>query len=119
MTRTTFCSVLIITFLVGSIARSGPIADYGDAPDPTYPSLFNSVGPYHLDVSKEWLGPGPVSTTTTEPDSKQVDLDNDDGGAYYLSGPGDNWFHTSVSYNPNLSLATDQRYLNVLVDANN
>ena len=119
MIRTACCSAVLFVLFIGSAALAGPVADYGDAPDPTYPSLFTSGGPYHFDTGREWLGSGVVSTTTTEPDSKQVDLDNDDGSAYYLSGPGGNWFHTTVSYNPNLSLASDARYLNVLVDSNN
>lgn len=119
MKRTAYFSALFVTSFFAAIANGGPVADYGDAPDPSYPSLFSTGGPYHLDTTREWLGPGPVTTTTTELDSKQIDLDNDDGAPYYLSGPGGNWIHTTVSFNPNLSLATDQRYLNVLVDANN
>jgi len=110
---------LLVAHFGATNATAGPLADYGDAPDPTYPSLFTSAGPYHGDTTREWLGPPPISTTTVENDSKQIDLDNDDGSAYYLSGPSGNWFHTTVSYNPNLSAASDLRYLNVLVDANN
>jgi GEVED domain len=110
---------VLVALFIAPAALAGPIADYGDAPDPAYPSLFNSVGPYHVDKDREWLGPGLLSTTTTELDSKQIDLDNDDGAPYYLSGPGGNWIHATVSYNPSLSFATDNRYLNVLVDANN
>ena len=103
-------------------ANSTELGDYGDAPDNAlviddYPSLYNSLGPYHVDVSKEWLGKGATSTTTTELDSLQVDLDADDsGGTWFQWGGARNWFYAPVSYDPLLSTANEVRYLNVLTD---
>jgi hypothetical protein len=54
--------------------------DFGDAPDPSYPSLLANNGARHQDFSYEWLGTG----VDGEADSRQVDLDNfDDGVIFY------------------------------------
>lgn len=106
-------------------AVAGPTADYGDAPDPTYPSLFGSGGPYHLDVTQEWIGlPGfaGATTTTMEADSLQVDADLDDGYGWWFrqtdaGGVTKSWFVTNLSRSLN-RLATDTTYLNVAVDVN-
>ncbi len=86
--------VLILTLfivgvsLVGIVAQSGAdgMADFGDLPDPGFPTLRYSpsartgmTGPYHLDVTHEWIGVSPRSTTTLEGDAKVVDRDEDDG----------------------------------------
>lgn len=102
-------------------------ADFGDLQDPTFPTLAASgstppgrTGPYHLDVSKEWIGAASVSTTTLEPEAKVVDLDEDDGFI--------NVFVVSVDGLPaNLGRVTVPvttadggavRYLNVALDIN-
>jgi hypothetical protein len=106
-------------------------ADYGDAPDNmtfTYPSLYTTTnsripgrrGPFHLDVSQEWFGPFP-RTTTTEADALVVDLDLDDGNPFMFvvltSLPAPAVFQIDVSIDPNADNST--RYLNVLVDHDN
>lgn len=53
-----------------------PQLDYGDAPDPTFPSLKLSNGARHINTEHEWLGYG----VTKESESKQVDIDNKDDG---------------------------------------
>jgi PKD repeat protein len=57
--------------------------DFGDAPDPSYPSLRASDGARHI-PGNIWLGTAP----TAEIDSLQVDLDaNDDGVTFLGSSP--------------------------------
>jgi len=57
--------------------------DFGDAPDPSYPSLRASDGARHI-PGNIWLGTAP----TAELDSLQVDLDaNDDGVTFLGSSP--------------------------------
>lgn len=78
---------IVLNSDVTPVKAQGPLADYGDAPDPTYPSLYNTIstvypgrrGPYHLDVSQEWIGTSAVSTTTVESDALVPDGDFDDG----------------------------------------
>jgi len=50
--------------------------DFGDAPDPRFPSLEASDGAHHSVISFEWLGDG----VDAEIDSRQVDLDLYDDG---------------------------------------
>lgn len=52
------------------------VADFGDAPDPTFPSLLASDGARTFDVSPFWLGNG----ATIEEDAQVVDLDPMDDG---------------------------------------
>jgi hypothetical protein len=68
----------IITFALFIIptATAGPLADFGDAPDPTFPSLLASDGARHLDSSHEWLG----DSVDSESDSKQINQDLFDDG---------------------------------------
>jgi hypothetical protein len=61
--------------------------DFGDAPDPGYPSLLINDGPRHRIPAGEvgyslFLGGG----MDFEPDSKQVDADSDDGVVFLGSG---------------------------------
>jgi len=53
-----------------------PDWDFGDAPDPTFPSLLGSDGVRHSIVEFEWLGAG----VDQEHDSRQVDADLYDDG---------------------------------------
>lgn len=50
--------------------------DFGDAPDPGFPSLAASDGARHANISFEWLGEG----VDAEPDSRQIDRDLYDDG---------------------------------------
>ena len=66
----------------------GDYADYGDAPDPNYPSLYESNGARHInsDGVLEWLGndPGPPPDyIDLEFNSRQVDLDLFDDGVTF------------------------------------
>ena len=115
---------------IAPAAAQGPEADYGDAPDPSYPSLYNTAsttyagrrGPYHLDVTQEWIGSSlPSSTTTTELDANVIDLDFDDGlvqlerallgGVPLLQG----YVTVPITIGPG---AEAVRYLNVAADLN-
>jgi hypothetical protein len=49
--------------------------DFGDAPDPLYPSLNDSNGPRHKVVRGFSLGP----SVNTDPDARLIDQDTDDG----------------------------------------
>ena len=113
------CFVALIGFGIAP-ALAGPLADYGDAPDPSYPSWFDNQGPYHLDTRQEWIGVGRTSSTTIENDSLQINNDSDTATGVWFTLPGgvcdQQWFSTTVSYDPTLSSAEDVRYLNVLVD---
>ena len=116
--------------MVPALAGGGPLADYGDAPDDgaNFPSLFNTTnsrvggrrGPYHLDVSMEWLGPWPTSTTTLEDDALLIDQDFDDAFVelYFAatSIPRLGWLKIQIS--TETGTGDTARYLNVLVDQN-
>lgn len=108
-----------------------PLADYGDAPDDGtfyYPTLYTTTnariagrrGPFHLDVSQEWLGPI-TNTATLENDANVVNLDLDDGNPFVFvvltSLPAPTWFWVDVSIAPTAISTT--RYLNVLIDHDN
>jgi hypothetical protein len=54
-----------------------PAPDFGDAPDPMYPTKKASNGARNLFIGREWLGENAVQTTTTwEWDARAVDNDN-------------------------------------------
>ncbi|MFQ5905023.1 MAG: hypothetical protein ACE5JA_00455, partial [bacterium] len=122
--------LIALLALLPVLAGAGPLADYGDAPDngSNFPSLYNTTnnrvvgrrGPYHLDVSQEWLGPWPTSTTTTEIDAILVDGDLDDATVYlYFSAtsiPRLAWLKIQLS--TEVGTGNIPRYLNVLVDQN-
>lgn len=50
--------------------------DFGDAPDPAYPSLLGSNGARHKDISRAWLG----GAVDAEADARVRDLDIGDDG---------------------------------------
>lgn len=111
-----------------SVKAQDPLADYGDAPDPTYPSLYDTTstaylgrrGPYHLDVSQEWIGASPVSTTTVEWDALVPDGDFDDGaiwlGRTWLFGSLTDMAYVTVPVTISSNADHLIRYLNVVVD---
>jgi hypothetical protein len=84
---------------------SGCGLDFGDAPDPTYPSLLSSDGARHLDICRAWLG----AWADEEDDAEVPDLDLYDDG---LVAPDpikvkvSNWDWASTLY------------LNILIDKN-
>ena len=63
-----------------------PVADYGDAPDPSFPSLFASNGARTLDITRFWLGDLASPSVTAEADANVVDRDPLDDGLEALKG---------------------------------
>jgi hypothetical protein len=124
--------LIMLSLFLGPVmpVTAGPVADYGDAPDPPYPSLYNTAstlypgrrGPHHLDVSKEWIGTALTSTTTLEADALVPNLDFDDGAVQVRRA----WVADTATQ---IGFATvpvtiapgtngDVRYLNVVADFN-
>ena len=60
--------LLIALVLLACPATAQPSADYGDAPDPNFPSLFASNGPHHTTLTDCYVG----WTSTPEPDAHIV-----------------------------------------------
>jgi len=116
---------------VGGMYETGqPLADYGDAPDPQFPTLYATQstqypgrkGPYHLDVIKEWIGPTSPSTTTTETQALIVNNDFDDATILVrravVGGVPTQIGFVSVPITVAADTSGDIRYLNVLADLN-
>jgi hypothetical protein len=93
----------------------GPVADYGDAPDPGFPSLFASNGARALDIAKIWLGDLASPSVTAEDDANVVDLDPLDDGLEAIEGEsgGPGLTFRAVK---SASAATGVEYFNLLVD---
>jgi len=91
--------------------------DFGDAPDPSFPSLAATPGPSHTILTDCFVGWG----STGEPNALIPDGDIDDGApliyANYSSGIWTGWVYVpitlSVTANP-----LQPHYLNVLFDGN-
>jgi len=111
-----------------ALLAQAPQADYGDAPDNQtthfFPTLYtttnaiaNRRGPFHQDISQEWIG----ASSTAETDARVVDLDIDDGKPFVfvwlVSLPAPTIFSVDVSIDADAD--TSIRYLNVLIDHNN
>jgi len=97
-------------------AMAQPIADYGDAPDPSFPSLFASNGPRHLVLTDCWVG----LAATAEPNALVPNLDADDGtpvifASLTKSGIWTGWVYFPVTLS---QTATGTHYLNILLDCN-
>ncbi len=104
-------------------------ADFGDAPDPSYPSLrftpssrVGMPGPYHMDISQEWFGPPGMSTTTPEPDAMIPDADMDDGNPLLVRtikhGTHSNWGFVRFDIATSPTTTAGFRYINVAADLN-
>ncbi len=119
--------VLALMCLPASILAQAPSpADFGDAPDPTYPSLFHTssglTGPYHLDVTKDWIGPPGASTTTIEGDALVPDGDLDDGNigisrTVWFQGP-TQWGYACMDLASSTFSPPGLFYVNVAADLN-
>jgi hypothetical protein len=98
---------------------AGRAWDFGDAPDPGFPSLEINDGARHAIISFEWLG----DAVDGEPDSRQIDLDlYDDGvilGELRACTQTTLEIRATVQDRANVDHAYDAQhllYLNVLVD---
>jgi hypothetical protein len=123
MKNKTSCILICILLLGTSVAFAeykpvkasySQTADYGDAPDPTFPSLSISDGPYHLDTHDSYVG----WTATSEEDALVPDKDMDDGEpiifASISSGTWTGWVYVPITIDPDAPYI--DRYLNVLLD---
>jgi len=103
--------------ITGEPNEAGPQADYGDAPDPAFPSKFASGGPHHLILNDCYVGPLP-NTVNAEADAQVPDMDADDGEpiifASQASGIWTGWVYVPISI-AQFAPPRD-RYLNVLLD---
>ncbi|MEK6575283.1 MAG: GEVED domain-containing protein [Chloroflexota bacterium] len=96
---------------------SAPTADYGDAPDPGFPSLFASRGAHTLDINQFWLGNFAEPSATTEPDARVVNADELDDGLEKFTGLGATAYAAFRAVKSRA--ATDGNvYFNLLVDLN-
>jgi hypothetical protein len=91
------------------------VADYGDASDPSFPSLYASNGARTLDISQFWLGDLASPSVTTEADANLVDRDPlDDGLEAPFGGSGE----TGMTFRAvkSASAAAGVVHFNLLVD---
>jgi hypothetical protein len=98
---------------------AGPAWDFGDAPDPTFPSSEASDGARHSMVAFEWLG----DAVDAEPETRQVEGDRHDDGIALgeLTACAENTLEVRVTVQSreeaqHLYDAQHLLYLNVLVD---
>ena len=91
------------TYLCTAIAAVA-LADFGDAPDPPYPSLLASNGARHLNTDYEWLG----LNVTREEDAKLVDQDEFDDGVEFSALS--SFSNASVNITVTVSNASSGRY---------
>lgn len=116
--KTWVAITLFVTGILFSLpVLAQPLADYGDAPDPMFPSLFASGGPYHLNLTDCWVG----WMSTPEPDALIPDMDVDDGApmltATYTNGQWMGWIYVPITIDPEAPPNNVQpRYLNVALD---
>ena len=68
----------------GTAVPETEVAEFGDAPDPGFPSLLASNGLRTLDPSSFWLGGFDAPGATLEGDAKTTDLDEQDDGLLEL-----------------------------------
>lgn len=77
MNKLIFCIALSATLFASYAFAAEPASfDFGDATDPAYPSLLQSNGARHRDISRVWLG----SVVGSEGDARIRDLDIGDDG---------------------------------------
>ena len=112
--------ILAVVFTV--LATPGVIlaqsADFGDFTGGAIPTTRAAGGPYHVDVTHEWIGTN-SGTTTVETDAKAVD--EDDGAITISSAFVDGAFGNLGRVTVPVTTDTDTtiRYLNVAADLNN
>lgn len=111
----TAMGILCLSLLLVASVALGQNPDYGDAPDPSYPSLAASGGPTHAILTDTFVG----WTSTGEPNALVPDLDADDGAPviFASNAPGmwTGWVYVPVTLSA--SAPPGNRYLNVLLDS--
>jgi hypothetical protein len=107
----TLCCISLMLAGASALAQN---KDFGDAPDPAYPSLNASGGPAHTDLTDSYVG----FTSTAEADALVPDLDADDGAPviFASNAPGmwTGWVYVPVTLSP--TAPNIPRYLNVDLD---
>jgi len=115
--RLILLSALALLVFAAPVQGQAPYADYGDAPDPTFPSLFASSGPRHVILTDSYVG----WASTPESDALLPDADADDGApmifADYYAGKWTGWVYVPVTIASGAD-PLQPRYLNVLLDCN-
>src|SRR3989304_2953719 len=86
MKKEVIIGFFLIIFLSGCSSNPfqvsfAPKFDFGDAPDPKFPSLLASNGARHNDITKAWFG----KAVDNETDSKQINVDPFDDGLVSIS----------------------------------
>lgn len=114
--KSVFVISLILLVVLPAIVYGQPIADYGDAPDPNFKSLYASGGPHHILLNDSYVG----WTSTPEPDALTPDLDTDDGAPMMFAsknpaGDWTGWIVIPITIADGAPVMN--RYLNVLIDA--
>jgi hypothetical protein len=90
-------------------------ADFGDAPDPAYPTLLASDGARTERIDQLWLGNLRTPSVSAEPDANVIDRDPlDDGIELYL--PFDGATELAFRAVKGTSAAAGVAYFNLLVD---
>lgn len=115
-------SLLMVFSVIGWASSE---ADFGDLPDPGFPTLRESMsafpytGPYHLDVTHEWIGETPGGTTV-EADAKPANEDEDNGYVKIqpLVSKGERIGLAEVAVPITTDGDESPRYLNIAVDLN-
>ncbi len=110
--------VSVLLLLMAPVVQAQPpFADYGDAPDPLFPSLFLSSGPRHLALNDCFVG----WMSTGEPNALVPNLDMDDGGPMIYAdldyGIWSGWLYFPITLSPTATPGIS-RYVNVLFDRN-
>jgi hypothetical protein len=109
-----------------TLVHTGPTAapdlfDFGDAPDPSYPTLLDSNGARTRVIDQFWLGNLRTPSVTDEPEAKVVNLDElDDGLESYITFNGQTRLAFRAVRGPNAQQHVPYFivYFNLLVDLN-
>jgi len=113
----TLTMALVLLAFAVPLQAQPPIYDFGDASDPTFPSLMATPGPRHANLTDCFVG----WASTAEVNALIPNMDADDGVplifANYSSGKWTAWVYVPVTIAPTAS-PIQPRYLNVLFDGN-
>lgn len=101
--------------LSGGSSESGGSNDFGDAPDPSFPTRLATNGARTRDGSKFWLGPL-SAPPSMEADAKVTDRDDDNGLVRQVATAG----RVLITFRAAMSQSATARtaYFNVLADTN-
>jgi len=113
----TLVMTLVLLAFAAPVEAQPPVYDFGDAPDPSFPSLMATPGPWHTNLADCFVG----WTSTAEVNALIPDMDADDGApliyANYANGAWTGWVYVPITIAP-MANPLQPRYLNVLFDGN-